>query len=106
MESREKRHILTGGMILITVGILIILNKITAFGFNRSWPILLIVIGIGTLVQRVRDLGGWFLVAAGVIFLLIYNGQMDIQIISTYILPGLLIVIGINILRKYFRKKS
>jgi membrane protein implicated in regulation of membrane protease activity len=64
------------------------------------------VIGIGTLVQRVRDLGGWFLVAAGVIFLLIYNWQMDIQIISTYILPGLLIVIGINILRKYFRKKS
>lgn len=106
MESRAKRHILTGGMILITVGILIILNKITAFGFNRSWPILLIVIGIGTLVQRVRDLGGWFLVAAGVIFLLIYNWQMDIQIISTYILPGLLIVIGINILRKYFRKKS
>jgi hypothetical protein len=93
-------------MILITVGILIILNKITAFGFSRSWPILLIVIGIGTLVQRVRDLGGWFLVAAGVIFLLIYNWQMDIQIISTYILPGLLIVIGINILRKYFRKKS
>jgi hypothetical protein len=93
-------------MILITVGILIILNKITAFGFSRSWPILLIVIGIGTLVQRVRDLGGWFLIAAGVIFLLIYNWQMDIQIISTYILPGLLIVIGINILRKYFRKKS
>jgi len=52
LESREKRHILTGGMILITVGILIILNKITVFGFNRSWPILLIVIGIGTLVQR------------------------------------------------------
>jgi hypothetical protein len=93
-------------MILITVGILIILNKTTAFGFNRSWPILLIVIGIGTLVQRVRDLGGWFLVAAGVIFLLVYNWHMDIQIISTYILPGLLIVIGINILRKYFRKKS
>ena len=93
-------------MILITVGIWVILNKITVFGFNRSWPILLIVIGIGTLVQRVRDLGGWFLVAAGVIFLLIYNWQMDIQIISTYILPGLLIVIGINILRKYFRKKS
>ncbi len=106
MESREKRYILTGGMILITVGILIILNKITAFSFNRSWPILLIVIGIGTLVQRVRDLVGWFLVTAGVIFLLIYNWQMDIQIISTYILPGLLIVIGINILRKYFRKKS
>jgi len=51
-------------MILITVGILIILNKIKAFGFNKIWPILLIVIGNGTLVQRVRDLGGWFLVAA------------------------------------------
>ena len=61
MEPKEKRHILTGGMILITLGVLIILNNTTAYRFGMSWPILLIVVAIGTLVQRVKDIGGWII---------------------------------------------
>jgi hypothetical protein len=106
VDRREKQHILTGGLILITVGILIILNKTTAFGFNKSWPVLLIVIGIGALAQRIRDLGGWFLLAAGVIFLANYNWELDTRILSAYLLPALLIVIGLVVLRKYFKGKS
>jgi hypothetical protein len=106
VEKRDKRHILTGGLILITLGVLIILHKTTDFGFNRSWPILLLVIGIGAIAQRSKDLGGWFIAAAGVFLLLMENWQLDIQMVSTYILPLLLILVGANIVRKYFRKKE
>ncbi len=106
MEKREKRHILTGGLILIALGVLIMLHKTAVFGFDKSWPVLLIVIGIGAIAQRGKDLGGWFIAAAGVFLLLMQNWQMDIQMVSTYILPLLLILVGANIVRKYFRKKE
>ena len=106
MEKREKRHILTGGLILITLGVLIILHKTAVFGFDKSWPILLIVIGIGAIAQRGKDLGGWFIAASGLVLLLMQNRQLDIQMVSTYILPLLLILVGANIIRKYFRKKE
>ncbi|MDO9559332.1 MAG: DUF5668 domain-containing protein [Syntrophales bacterium] len=106
MEKREKRHILTGGLILITLGVLIILHKTAVFGFDKSWPILLIVIGIGAIAQRGKDIGGWFIAASGVILLLMQNRQLDIQLVSTYVLPLLLIGVGANIVRKHFRKKE
>jgi len=106
VESREKRHILTGGMILITLGVLIILHKSAVLSFNRSWPILLVVIGVGAIIQRHKDLGGWFIAAAGVLLLVVQNWQMDMQMVSAYILPVLLILIGANLIRKHFRKKN
>ena len=106
MESREKRHILTGGMILIALGVLIILHKSAVLGFSRSWPILLVVIGIGAIIQRHKDVGGWFIAAAGVLLLVVQNWQMDIQMVSAYILPVLLILVGANLIRKHFRKKN
>jgi len=53
----RKRHMLTGGMILITLGVLIFLHMSGYYYFSRSWPILLVVIGIGTLIQSARDIG-------------------------------------------------
>ncbi|MFH1080048.1 MAG: hypothetical protein V1766_07275 [Pseudomonadota bacterium] len=106
MEKREKRHILTGGLILITLGILIILHKTTVFGFDKSWPILLTVIGIGAIAQRGKDIGGWFIATSGLVLLLMQNRQLDIHMISTYVLPLLLIGVGANIVWKYFRKKG
>jgi hypothetical protein len=106
VESREKRHILTGGLILITLGVLIILHKSAIFGFDRSWPLLLVVIGIGTIIQRHKDLGGWFIATAGVLLLAARNWQLDIQMASAYILPILLILVGANILWKRLRKKN
>jgi hypothetical protein len=104
MEEREKMHVLTGGMILITLGILILLNSLDIYGFSKSWPILLIIIAIGTLIQRAKDIGGWFIAVAGVIFLISQNGWIDMNKIAVYALPLLLIVIGANIMRKNYRK--
>jgi predicted membrane protein len=106
METREKRHIVTGGMILVTLGVLIILSNMDIYGFDRSWPILLIVIAAGTLMQRVKDIGGWFIGVAGVIFLLVKNWGYDLHVTARYLLPVLLILYGINVLIKHYKKKQ
>lgn len=35
-----------GPIIVITVGVLFALNNFTPYGFNQTWPVLLIVIGL------------------------------------------------------------
>jgi predicted membrane protein len=106
MESRERTRLLTGGMILITLGVLIILSKMDIWKFGQSWPLLLIVIAVGTLIQRVKDFGGWIIGCVGLIFLLSENLEVKIYAITTFLLPTLLILVGINILMKYIKKRK
>ncbi len=98
MEPREKRQILTGGLILIALGVLILLNSLNIYSFAKSWPILLVVISAATLFQNVRDAVGWIIGAVGVAFLLFENWYVKISDLSTYVLPVLLIVLGAYIL--------
>lgn len=35
-----------GPIIVITVGVLFALNNFTPYGFNQTWPVLLIVVGL------------------------------------------------------------
>ncbi len=106
MATRNKRNILTGGMILITIGTLIILHKTDVWEFSRSWPLLLIAIAAGTLIQRVKDLGGWIIGCVGVVFFLVENVEMEIWKIVNLLLPILLILVGVQIIIKYFKKKT
>jgi hypothetical protein len=106
METRNKRGILTGGMILIGLGVLIILSKMDVWAFSRSWPVLLIIISLGALIRRVRDFGGWIIGCVGLIFLVSENIDLKIYRIATFLLPALLILSGINILRKYFKNNN
>ena len=94
----SKRHVLTGGLILITLGVLIYLSKAGIYSFGQTWPILIIVIGIGTLIQRVKDIGGWFITVAGVIFLIYEFYGFDLSKYSQYILPAILILLGIFVI--------
>jgi hypothetical protein len=104
VRHRGKRSVLTGGLILITLGLLIILSKMGIWGFGQSWPVLLIVIAIGTLGQKIDDLGGWIIGCVGAIFLVSENLDVKIYAIATFLLPALLILAGINILVKHFRR--
>jgi predicted membrane protein len=106
IEKRNKRSILTGGMILIGLGILIILSEMGVWAFARSWPVLLIIIAFGALIQRGRDLGGWIIGCVGLIFLISKNFEVKIYAIATFLLPVLLILVGVNVLVKYFGKKT
>ncbi len=104
MQKKGKRSVLTGGLILITLGILIILSKMGIWGFGQSWPLLLIVIAVGTLGQQISDLAGWIIGCVGVIFLVSENLEVKIYAIATFLLPALLILAGINILMKHFKR--
>jgi predicted membrane protein len=105
-ERRPKNRALTGGMILITLGVLIILHKMNVWVFSQSWPVLLIVIALGALIRRIRDLGGWIIGCVGVFFLISENLEVRIYAIATFLLPLLLILVGLNILMKYFKRKD
>lgn len=104
MQAREKTRILTGGLILITVGALILLNQHTDYGFSRTWPVFLIVISVGTLIQRYQDIGGWLIGIAGVVFLVMKNWFTAYEKFAYYGLPLLLIVLGVFMFFKKTKK--
>ncbi|HAJ25798.1 MAG TPA: hypothetical protein DCG53_00870 [Syntrophus sp. (in: bacteria)] len=104
MERKEKMHVITGGMVLITLGVLVILGNTQIWSFSRSWPVLLIVIAVGTLIQRFKDLGGWIILAVGVVFLLTEVFGMQVYAMGKYLMPVLLIVVGANVLFKYNKR--
>jgi hypothetical protein len=101
--AKDKLNILTGGMILITLGVLIYLSKAEIYSFSKTWPILLIVVGVCTLIQRFKDIGGWFITAVGVMFLITEFYGLQLYQYSQYILPAVLILLGVFVLLK--RKK-
>ncbi|MDE3167907.1 MAG: hypothetical protein KGN36_19050 [Acidobacteriota bacterium] len=41
-----------GPITLITVGVLFVLNNFTGMGFDKTWPVLLIVFGLLSLLRR------------------------------------------------------
>jgi hypothetical protein len=99
----SKLHKLTGGLILITLGVLIYLSKADIYSFGKTWPILIIVIGISTIIQRVKDFGGWFITIAGTLFLVNEFYGLELSQYSQYLLPAVLVLLGIFVLLK--RKK-
>jgi hypothetical protein len=45
-------HAIRGPVTLITLGILFVLQNFTQYGFDQTWPVLLIVFGVLTLLGR------------------------------------------------------
>ncbi len=41
-----------GPLLLIALGVLLLLQRFTDFGFHRSWPILIILFGVLKLAER------------------------------------------------------
>jgi predicted membrane protein len=105
-QRRRQNRALTGGMILITLGILIILHKMNVWGFSQSWPVLLVVIAAGNLVQRIGDLAGWIIGSVGVFFLISENLDIKIYAIATFLFPLVLILAGLNVLIKNYKRKD
>ena len=45
-------YTIRGPIMLVTVGVLFALNNFTPYGFHSTWPVLLIVFGLMTLLGR------------------------------------------------------
>jgi len=57
MTSNELVCAVRGPIILITVGSLFALDHFTPWGFQQTWPVLLIVVGLLTLLGRMSRPG-------------------------------------------------
>ncbi|MDR3245736.1 MAG: DUF5668 domain-containing protein, partial [Prevotellaceae bacterium] len=111
METHKKRikFGIASGVILILLGSLLVarnLNLLSA-DFNKiviSWPMLLIVIGIFSLVKR-RIFQGFFLLCAGIFFIIprvakVFPdmfGEIGVNFARVY-WPVLLIVVGVALI--------
>ena len=93
-------------MILITLGVLIILHKMNVWVFSQSWPILLVVIAMGNLMQRIGDVAGWIIGCVGVYFLVSENLDIKIYAIATFLFPLVLFLAGLNVLIKNYKRKD
>ncbi len=51
METKEKMRIASGAVILLTLGVLVLLSSFGIYSLDKSWPILIIVFALFTLVQ-------------------------------------------------------
>jgi hypothetical protein len=52
MDRNEVASAIRGPVTLITVGTLFAMDHFTPYGFGRTWPVLLIVVGLLTLLGR------------------------------------------------------
>jgi hypothetical protein len=52
ITSNELVRAVRGPIILITIGTLFALDHFTPWGFQQTWPVILIVIGLLTLIGR------------------------------------------------------
>lgn len=101
--SDKKQSVFTGGLILIALGVLIYLSKTGTYSFDKTWPILLIVVGICTLIQKFSDLGGWIITFAGIGFFFNQIYGFDFARYSQYLLPGIVVLLGLFL---FIRKKK
>jgi hypothetical protein len=73
-RDRDRHSGLVGGLVLITVGALFLLDQMRwGFGwrFSELWPLILVVIGLASLARhRGRRWGGLWVVLVGVMLLL------------------------------------
>ncbi|HLJ27991.1 MAG TPA: DUF5668 domain-containing protein [Candidatus Angelobacter sp.] len=49
---------LMGGAIMVTLGVLFLLENYTQYDFNQTWPVLLIVIGLLSFASRSASIEG------------------------------------------------
>jgi hypothetical protein len=52
VSERSLVRAIRGPITLITVGVLFALNNFTPYGFSQTWPVLLIVFGVLSLLRR------------------------------------------------------
>jgi hypothetical protein len=106
VEAKEKMKIASGAVILLTLGVLVLLSTLGVYSLDKSWPILIVVFALFTLVQSPRDAGGWVIGAAGLLFLFFENwfGQVG-EVTLNVIRSGILIAV-VFVYFKYLRNKA
>jgi len=105
VEAKEKMKIVSGAVILLMLGALVLLSSFGIVSLDRSWPILIIVFALFTLVQSHKDLGGWVIGAAGLLFLFFENWFAQMSTTSMNLMRSVLLLVAGFFLFKYMKNK-
>ena len=106
MEAKEKMRIASGAVILLTLGVLVLLSSFGIYGLDRSWPILILVFALFTLVQSPKDAGGWIIGAAGLLFLFFENWFDQVGAMTMNLVRSAILIVVAFFLFKTMRKKE
>jgi putative Mn2+ efflux pump MntP len=103
--ARGKKGLLLGGLILVTLGILLLLHRLYILHFETSWPLLLVVIGVGLFLINRHTWAGWIIGGIGII-LFVVNFVIEFfpafEAWSDLVGPIILLIIGILLLYRYY----
>jgi predicted membrane protein len=106
VEAKEKMRIASGAVILLTLGVLVLLSYLGIYGLDKSWPILILVFALFTLVQSPKDAGGWIIGAAGLLFLFFENWFGQVGTMTMNLIRSALLIVVAFFLFKTMRKKE
>lgn len=105
-----KNNNVLGGLVLVLVGIVILIKNIPGVAqlfpaWLFTWPVLLIVVGLGIgFTHKFRGAGWLILLAIGGYFLAFHNGLINFNP-KPFILPLVLIAIGVSVMVKRNRRR-
>ncbi len=105
MEAKEKMKVVSGAVILLTLGGLVLLNYLGTWGLDKSWPVLIVVFALFTLAQNPRDAGGWIIGAAGLMFLFFENWFGQVGETTMNAIRSAILIVLVFVYFKYLRKK-
>jgi len=106
VEAKEKMKIASGAVILLTLGVLVLLSTLGVYSLDKSWPILIVVFALFTLVQSPRDAGGWIIGAAGLLFLFFENWFGQVGEVTLNVIRSAILIAVVFVYFKYLRKKA
>jgi len=103
---RSKRGQLIGGLVLLTLGVLFILDRLIILEVYISWPLVLVALGVGLFLSKPSSLTAWVVGGIGVILFLV-NFVIaffpEVETWSDLVWPTILIIIGVLLLYRYYQ---
>jgi len=106
---RGKKGQLIGGLVLLTVGSLFILDRLLILQIYISWPLILVAVGVALFILNPHSLASRIVGGIGAVLFLIYfvTGFFpEVEAWSDLIWPAILVIIGILLLYRYYQTPS
>ena len=106
---RSKKGQLIGGLVLLVLGALFILDRLIILEIYISWPLVLVAVGVGLFLTKPNSLTAWIIGGIGVILFLV-NFVIaffpEVETWSDLVWPTILIIIGVLLLYRYYHSES
>ena len=103
---RGKKGQLIGGLVLVTLGSLFILDRLIILEIYISWPLILVAVGVALFLIHPHSLASWIVGGIGVV-LFIVNFAIaffpEVEAWSDLVWPTILVIIGILLLYRYYQ---